>query len=571
VTALEVVIRMAGEADRIVPLRGGAMTIGRADLNDIVLPDLGVSRKHAQLTIHPDGTVRVDDLGSGNGTWIRGRRLERARMLEPGEILLIDPFTLELRKATAAPRYTPRSEQAKASASARLDVLRGPNLAQGNYLVPAHGLSIGRSEYRDVVVLDPAASRHHCDVVLEGDDWWLKDRGSSNGVHLNDERVNDTRLTHGDVIRIGNTELRFVVLEVGAQAQDAAPDALDGARSADEERSIELSLPMPVSLADETPQAQPRRELAALSDHPTDPEGTSDFVTADRQALRRRRGPWLPLGLGALTVGLLSVAAALFVLAGVVAVSRTASPTGLLPDKPPLPPGWTLGGPAPEGSVAELFDQGEDAMRQDAPDRALRAFRQILVLDKGNRAAERWSFAAGEHLMLDHMYERLEARQTERTAQEAERDRLLERAPRRDAMHALRHQFRDDPIVLTRMGWAPSKDEAELARELDRAYGLANADQPAEARDIFADVLQRSQNPAVLTRARFGLQAARKELAARVAADWRAGVEAERRADLPAARAAYRRVLAIDRDNPSARVRLGYLGSGPDDSAEAKR
>ncbi len=556
-TSLEVVIRKAGQADQTVPLRAGTMTLGRAELNEIVLADIGVSRKHAQLTVNPDGTVRVDDLGSGNGTWIRGKRLERPRMLEPGEILLIDPFTIELRRAVASKRYTPRSDQELVSAAARLDVLRGPNLAQGSYLVPGHGLSIGRSEYRDVVVLDPAASRHHCDVLQEDGEWWLRDRGSSNGVHINDERANDAHLKHGDVIRIGNTELRFVVLEGGRPIG-----------AAEEERSLELSLPLPVSAVSATPESAALR-AAAFSEEPTDPESTDNVITASRPP--RRAGPWVSLGLGAVTIGLVCVAASLMVLAGVVAFSLRSQGVQLLPEPRPLPPAWTLSTSVQGTDVAALFAKGEDAMRQDRPEEALRTFHRILVIDPGNRAAERWSFAAGEHLMLDHMQARLDARAAERKASEAERDALLQRLPKQDAVHSLRHAFRDDPVVLTRMGWAPSKKEADLARQLDRAYTLANTGDTLTARDVFLDVLRESQNPAVIERARFGLRAARQELASQAAADWRLGVEAELARDLPAARAAYRRVLAIDQANPSAKARLGYLGSGPDDSAEARR
>jgi pSer/pThr/pTyr-binding forkhead associated (FHA) protein len=44
-----------------------------------------VSRSHARIDPRPDGVLRVEDLGSRNGTWVRGRRIRRSRALRPGE------------------------------------------------------------------------------------------------------------------------------------------------------------------------------------------------------------------------------------------------------------------------------------------------------------------------------------------------------------------------------------------------------------------------------------------------------------------------------------------------------
>ena len=62
-----------------VSLRSRPMTVGRADDNDLVLADLEVSRHHARL--EPDGeSWRAIDLGSTNGTWINGVRMNAARI-----------------------------------------------------------------------------------------------------------------------------------------------------------------------------------------------------------------------------------------------------------------------------------------------------------------------------------------------------------------------------------------------------------------------------------------------------------------------------------------------------------
>jgi ABC transport system ATP-binding/permease protein len=53
------------------------VTVGRADDNDLVLADPEVSRHHTRL--EPDGHGwRAIDLGSTNGTWVNGVRLNAA-------------------------------------------------------------------------------------------------------------------------------------------------------------------------------------------------------------------------------------------------------------------------------------------------------------------------------------------------------------------------------------------------------------------------------------------------------------------------------------------------------------
>jgi pSer/pThr/pTyr-binding forkhead associated (FHA) protein len=63
---------------RSFPLRIGAETkIGRATDNDIVLGDSSVSRHHAAVE-SASGGFRVRDLGSQNGTFVRGERVNEA-------------------------------------------------------------------------------------------------------------------------------------------------------------------------------------------------------------------------------------------------------------------------------------------------------------------------------------------------------------------------------------------------------------------------------------------------------------------------------------------------------------
>ncbi|MGX1567682.1 FHA domain-containing protein [Streptomyces sp. NPDC055506] len=60
------------------PLPARTVRIGRATDNDLVIDDLVVSRRHAELRALPDGTYEITDLGSHNGTYLNGSRVTSA-------------------------------------------------------------------------------------------------------------------------------------------------------------------------------------------------------------------------------------------------------------------------------------------------------------------------------------------------------------------------------------------------------------------------------------------------------------------------------------------------------------
>ncbi|WP_330328977.1 FHA domain-containing protein [Streptomyces sp. NBC_00536] len=63
------------------------LAIGRDPGNDLVLDDLVVSRRHAELRSRPDGGYEIADLGSHNGTYLNGARVARAAAIAEGDIV----------------------------------------------------------------------------------------------------------------------------------------------------------------------------------------------------------------------------------------------------------------------------------------------------------------------------------------------------------------------------------------------------------------------------------------------------------------------------------------------------
>lgn len=198
----EVVIRQPDHPDRVVRLSAGETRIGRAEDNEIVLSDVGVSRYHARVHF-VDGTLRIEDLSSGNGTWHKDRRIAE-RVLVDGDEIAIDPFVLSFRRIRDSMAVT-------GSVFARIELLDEAGQVSGSVPLRSEPLTIGRGEDRDIIVADPAASRHHCTVFRRDGSIFLRDEGSANGVLVNGVRVGECALEQGDVVRVGNTDLRVVL------------------------------------------------------------------------------------------------------------------------------------------------------------------------------------------------------------------------------------------------------------------------------------------------------------------------------------------------------------------------
>ena len=183
-------------------LRPGVLRLGRAEDNDLVLADVGVSRRHARIVVNESGAL-IEDLGSGNGTIFDGHPI-RQHNIQDGDLLQIEPFHLQFKLSSTRAQLKP----AEVSSGGVLIVLSGEKLAP-RYSIPPAGLSIGRATDQTIVLHDPGSSRRHAVISVRQGGFWLEDNGSANGIFVNGTRVWQHLLQHDDVVTIGRVELRF--------------------------------------------------------------------------------------------------------------------------------------------------------------------------------------------------------------------------------------------------------------------------------------------------------------------------------------------------------------------------
>lgn len=93
-------------------------------------------------------------------------------------------------------------------ASPKLLTLSGP-LRGRTFEVSDHDVSVGRRD-TTIVIDHKSISRRHCIFSNEGESIKVQDLGSHNGTIVNNERVEERVLGHGDRITVGNTTFIFL-------------------------------------------------------------------------------------------------------------------------------------------------------------------------------------------------------------------------------------------------------------------------------------------------------------------------------------------------------------------------
>ena len=217
----------SGGGWRLVGERGafeisGRHVIGRDADCDFTVASDSASRRHAQLEVR-EGRLVVTDLGSTNGTFVNGQRVEE-RVLGVGDEVRFDLVSFRV-EGPIDPGRTSVGATADEAASwvhsaleaagakvvstpgSRLEIVAGMEaksfgLTKGKYV-------IGRAPGSDIELSEDSVSSRHAQLEMTAGGWRLTDLQSTNGTFVNDRRIDSVDLKPGDRIHFGEVRVKF--------------------------------------------------------------------------------------------------------------------------------------------------------------------------------------------------------------------------------------------------------------------------------------------------------------------------------------------------------------------------
>ncbi len=196
----------------------GIFTLGRDLRSDWAIKDPMASREHAIIKEDRDGFY-IEDRGSRNGTFVNKDKIIRKKLSDQDEIRIGSAAFLfsgkegqtdsEISASSLSEcEPVPSGPPQEAIGSWTIEVLSGKEVGRFFELSPKR-LSVGRGK-TDVVVNDPKVSRHHADLEWSEKGFILIDLKSTNGIFVNEQKVDKKLLSADDVITVGDTRLRVV-------------------------------------------------------------------------------------------------------------------------------------------------------------------------------------------------------------------------------------------------------------------------------------------------------------------------------------------------------------------------
>src|SRR5256886_16272678 len=88
------IVKGPNGVEKAFPMRSITVTIGRSDQCEIAVKDSSMSGKHAEIS-KVNGEIRVKDLGSANGIWLNGERVDDCELFD-GDVLRLGQTSIRI-------------------------------------------------------------------------------------------------------------------------------------------------------------------------------------------------------------------------------------------------------------------------------------------------------------------------------------------------------------------------------------------------------------------------------------------------------------------------------------------
>ena len=219
---------------RVFDLDQTSIVVGRGEDTDILIDNVSMSRRHAEFRQEGDGWV-VQDLGSSNGTFIGGKRIEGPRAVQEGTEVAFGKFSIVFGKAVSQDEAAP-AVTAPAVATPSAATVEGTMHIQGHevkqllkdaerrrrahlvwesggqrgqhYLSEAPAALFGTDGLCDVRV--PTGPKHHLLIMNTKDACDVRWLATFGAIKVNGQSTKKATLRDGDVVEVKGLKLTFV-------------------------------------------------------------------------------------------------------------------------------------------------------------------------------------------------------------------------------------------------------------------------------------------------------------------------------------------------------------------------
>jgi len=196
------------EAVRLEP---PGITIGRGNVNDVVIDEPEVNGFHADLKVEASQVI-ISDVNTESGTWVNGEKVLAPMPIRAGDSIRVGSVELEVLEedlSGGAKTLVLSGTALMEMGSGGWSLLADSGPEKGQIIPIKERTEIGRALDCDISILEPSLSRKHAQLSIDNGELIIEDLGSANGTYVNAKRIEKQSLKDGDILQFHN--IKFII------------------------------------------------------------------------------------------------------------------------------------------------------------------------------------------------------------------------------------------------------------------------------------------------------------------------------------------------------------------------